>query len=306
MTQSLRKARVFISCGQRPDEQSIAFQIHAALLALGYDPYVAVGHQTLRGLKENIFERLETSEYLLFVDFRRERLDSGNECRGSLYSHQELAIAAYLDLEVLAYQEEGVRRLDGVIEAIQANAKLFSDRTTLTNIVVQDVKNKWFPSWRRELTLSVHAPPFTDADIRNSPSPMRGRFFDIGVFNHHTRKVATNCTAYISRLRRPGALRDIPLNTVELRWSGVELPAVRIAPQTTRRFNAFVALHPPHGTGGVFAHAFGISSEFVIKLNEPGHYVLEYMVVCDNFASATAPFKLSLDGTLDGIQFSSS
>lgn len=50
------RARVFISCGQQKasDEVSIANDIAKSLTSLGFDPYIAVNEQTLRGVKENI------------------------------------------------------------------------------------------------------------------------------------------------------------------------------------------------------------------------------------------------------------
>jgi hypothetical protein len=70
------RARVFISCGQNKesDEVVIASAIRDRLQELGFDPYIAVQEQTLRGLKENIFRQLSECEYFIFVDFRRERL----------------------------------------------------------------------------------------------------------------------------------------------------------------------------------------------------------------------------------------
>src|SRR2546425_642183 len=106
------QARVFISCGQQPTEAAIAEAIAARLSALGFAPYIATKQQTLRGLKEEIFERLRAAEYFLFVDFKREGLVTGSPLsgffkkilhRGSLFTHQELAIAAYLDKEVIAF-----------------------------------------------------------------------------------------------------------------------------------------------------------------------------------------------------------
>ena len=48
---------MFISCGQAKgtDEERIAAEIARRLQELGFDPYIAIQEQTLRGLKENIF-----------------------------------------------------------------------------------------------------------------------------------------------------------------------------------------------------------------------------------------------------------
>jgi hypothetical protein len=64
------KARVFVSCGQNTQNEEIelAKRCGQLLESLGYNPYVAVSEQTLRGVKENIFARLSESEYFLFLE----------------------------------------------------------------------------------------------------------------------------------------------------------------------------------------------------------------------------------------------
>ena len=139
------RARVFISCGQArgTGEDTIANEIVGRLRNLGFDPYVAVVEQTLRGLKENIFAHLRTSEYFIFLDFKRDLIDATHSIhRGSLFSHQELAIAAFLEIEVLALQEGGVKRDDGILPFVQANAIGFADRHTLHNVVADTVKER--------------------------------------------------------------------------------------------------------------------------------------------------------------------
>jgi hypothetical protein len=97
-----KKARVFLSCGQQKgtEEVSIAQRIKAKLERMGFQLYIAVEEQTLKGVKDNIFSRLAESEYLIFIDFKREELmektekgESKKIChRGGLFSNQELAI----------------------------------------------------------------------------------------------------------------------------------------------------------------------------------------------------------------------
>src|SRR5215472_3923007 len=121
------QARIFISCGQgkKAGERDTAHAIAERLKALGFDPWIATEEQTLRGIKEHIFERLANSEYFLFVDFKREQI--GSDCRGSLFSHQELALASYLGVDVIAFQETGVK-LEGLLAFLGGNATPFEDR----------------------------------------------------------------------------------------------------------------------------------------------------------------------------------
>ena len=123
------------------DEIQVANGIAARLEKLGFDPYIAVAEQTLRGLRENIFEQLRKSEYFLFVDFKRELLVSmeSQVCRGSLFSHQELAIASFLNIDVLAFQEKGVKQTDGLLQFLQTNCISFTDKHTLPSVVADNV-----------------------------------------------------------------------------------------------------------------------------------------------------------------------
>lgn len=67
------KARVFISCGQRKntEELTIAKQIADNLDKMGFEPYIAVEEQRLEGVKENIFKRLENTEYFFVCRFQK-------------------------------------------------------------------------------------------------------------------------------------------------------------------------------------------------------------------------------------------
>jgi hypothetical protein len=133
-------ARVFISCGQRKgtDEVQVARDIEAEFRKLGFDPYVAVEEQTLRGITENIFRQIETSEYFVFIDFKREHIPDRNACRGSLFSHQELALATYLGLPIIAFREKGVIPEDGIMGVLQGNSYDFTDRHFLKDVVIKE------------------------------------------------------------------------------------------------------------------------------------------------------------------------
>ena len=141
-------AIVFISCGQQKDteEIEIARQICSSLKEHGYEPYIAVEQQCLLGVTDHIFDRIAKSEYFLFIDFRRDELNLGSQngdenekYRGSLFSHQELAIASFLGKNVVAFKEQGVRR-EGISSFIMANASVFSDRKSLPKCMTGKAK----------------------------------------------------------------------------------------------------------------------------------------------------------------------
>jgi hypothetical protein len=222
------RARVFISCGQSKgtEEEATANAVARRLEKLGFDPWVAVQDQTLRGLKENIFEQLAKSEYYIFVDFKREELAKTVPpvCRGSLFSHQELALASYLQIPVLPFQELGVKQDDGIIRFLQANATSFTDRSLLPNVIADKVQERrWDPHWKNELVLErdatrVEQPP------GQGPRYFPGRFFHIDVRNRHRDRIATNCYVYLAKAINLNTAEQIPLKTVEFKWAGYILP----------------------------------------------------------------------------------
>jgi hypothetical protein len=295
------RARVFISCGQNKttDEPRLASAIKDRLISMGFDPYVAVGEQSLRGLKENLFDQLQKAEYFLFVDFKRERLDGLDLHRGSLFSHQELAIASFLETDVLAFQEQGVKQHDGILGFIQGNAIPFNDREALPDLVSRTVKgyidsSKWSPGWRSELVLKRDPSAFSDAV--QTPNMQMSRFFHIGVENLHRRKVAMNCYAYLERATELNSRVETPLKTIELKWEGYVHPNAHILAGTTRQFDAFWLPHDDPRS--VKFSAFCDASNMMPFLKE-SKYRMDYLVVSDNFPATRASFTLNLDELLD-------
>lgn len=275
------RARVFISCGQREgEERAIADRIAAQLIELGFEPYVAVQEQTLKGLRENIFWRLEHSEYYLFIDFKREQLANRPDCRGSLFSHQELAIASFLDMHVIVLQEKGVIAEDGLMKYAQTNPEIFVDREDLPAIVSRRVAVAgWETGWRNELVLELCDPLFIDAEQEWEGNTIRNRFFHLQVKNLHRRKPALDCVATVGAIVRGLAPRR--LRTVELHWAGSSVPQALIPPNGCREVDLG---YVPHGMPKVFVfNSFSTSTQYLEPLFE-GAWHVDYVV-----ASATFP-----------------
>jgi hypothetical protein len=212
------RTRVFISCGQSTgsSEVSVAHGIAERLRELGFDHYIAVQEQSLSGLKENIFEQLRRSEYFIFVDFKREQLAGTHIHRGSLFSHQELALASYLKLRVLAFQESGVKHDDGILPFLQANATQFTDRHLLPNVIADQVQQRgWEPYWKNTIVLE-RDPTYADVDGLSGSR----RFFHVRVRNRHLHEMATNCYVYLERATRLAPSTEIPLEAIDLKSAG--------------------------------------------------------------------------------------
>jgi hypothetical protein len=309
-----RRARVFISCGQtkESDELNTAHKILDRLKGLGFDPYIAVEEQTLRGLKENLFPRLQDSEYFVFVDFKREKLiprgrgrfsafcSRNLQHRGSLFSHQELALASFLDLPLLAFQEKGVKKDDGILRFLQANATQFTDRNLLPNVIADEVQRRnWNPHSRNELVLERDPKQYADHPLQTAVGVEPRRYYYIDVRNLHHRKTATNCYVYLEKaIKLDHPPIEIPFNSVELKWSGYMLPNAHILPRTARPFDAFAVLHRLPTEFGLISFsdslAFGRPN-----IHAAGQYELHYAIVSDNFPVARACLTLNLCTTLD-------
>ena len=302
------KARVFLSCGQSKssDEPALAEKIAQRINGLGFDCYVALAEQSLRGLRENIFGQLESSDFFVFIDFKRDELKSGGGtpiCRGSLFSHQELAIASFLEIPALLFQERGVKPLDGMLGAMQANNHEFSDRAMLPSFVADHVAGKlrekeWRTDTRNSLSLQLANPQFTDAMLNTG---INCRFYHIAVRNNHHRKAALSCYAHLDavvNLRTEEVTRP---KTIEIKWAGTLLPSVRIGPEAFREFDGidFCLTSPVQPKFSPITD----SPDYRLRLGGPGKYGLSFSVVSHTFGTTPSDFLLEYGTTPESVMF---
>jgi len=308
------KAKVFISCGQQSEaEREAAKEMAQELLSLGFEPYVAVQQQSLGGLKENIFRQLSDSEYFLFVDFRREQLGESGPWRGSLFSNQELAIASYLDLKFMGFQQNGVAR-EGVLSFLQGNCVGFDDPAELRGLVRSRVNElEWVPNWKSKLLLERDANENSYGSFVGGPVDSV-RWFHLRVRNLSAYKTAVGCRAYIGRvakldhrfmtgvppgLGKPDGVSDA-LGTVgkpvELKWGGYVFPDVIIPPGRSRDLDAgFIEADKPNI---LQFKSFRDSPEYGGYLQGPDEFVVTYVVISENFPETELSVEVTLGNTM--------
>jgi len=294
------RAKVFISCGQQKDteEVKVASDIKKNLEELGFDPYIAVQERTLRGLKENIFAQLATSEYFLFVDFPREQFVDSSEHRGSLFSHQELAIASYLDIKAIAFQQKGVKELDGILGALQLNIISFEKPEYLPEMVrKQVVATGWRPDWKNTLRIIRRADEHDETRLLNVDGTLRARFFHLTVENLNPYRIALNCTAYVEAITDLRTNSEVSFKTTELKWAGYGLPAAAIIARSQRDLDAFFVLHNDPRT--VRFQSFSDSEAYMRPIQGPGEFQLDYVVISENFTPARIKLKLTIGSSID-------
>jgi hypothetical protein len=281
------KARVFLSCGQREkDEIAITDEIALKLQKMGFELYIAVREQTLRGFTENILPGLDESEYYIFIDFKREQLIENsrpNGFRGSLFSHQELAIATYLKKPVIAFQEKGLKSRDGIVGFLQMNPIPFEGRKRLPGKVETVVKDRnWSPMSRGELILNRRENEHEF--ILYGKEQVPATFYHIEVTNLHNEKSARNCTIYLKSIKSHSGNKV--LEPVEIKWKGMNIQQALIPPKFTREFDGVVNFEKKTkevyvGINHFLVDYSGYPDEY--KVTEPGVYELEYVVFSENF-----------------------
>lgn len=302
------RAKIFISCGQtrNTDEEKIANEIGKQLSKLGFEPYIAIEQQALQGVKENIFRQLETSEYFIFIDFEREQLmgdDNKIVHRGSLFTNQELALASYLDIPVIAFQENGVKPEDGILRFLQANAIQFTDRDSLPSIICNKVQvMEWNPNWKNQLIMEIPDPPFRD--VPDTAANKVKRCFHIQVRNLHLHKPAINCSVYLEKIIDLTKNTEIAIETTGIKWRGAISPNTAIAPMSYRNFNVFwiyqncslehISFEGLTDTTDIFEN---IPTLFGFKDIE-----LTYIVLSANFRLLRKTIRLHIDNNIEEIK----
>ena len=274
-------AKIFVSCGQRSDDElRVLMDIRARLRALDLDPYIAIWDNTLAGLKENIFRELQDSEYFLFIDFRRETLGHGTH-RGSLFCHQELAIASFLELPAVGFREADVLERDGLMPAIQLNCLEFNDRnqlaTLIASVIEQKIQNgQWNPHWKAQLSME-RAPNQRGGSVDDPPF-----IFHIKVMNQHWRKTAYGCRAFLSNVKHNATGVEFKTRSFELKWTGTKVPDVTITQGRSRSFDAF-EIDPETPTRLKCSMSHADTEKVWSSITEPGEYELTLIVTSQNF-----------------------
>lgn len=347
-------AQVFISCGQKTAEerqiaQNISDMLKNKAEGFGFRPYVAIRQQASRGFKEEIYENLEKSDYYIFIDFKREKIvddlneelvdhsrkDVSEEYRGSLFSHQEYAISAYLNKDMIILQEKGIKKRDGLLGVIQSNPKEFTDRENL-HLLVQDMvkQRKWDPNSKKEIVLDVDKDyPYADAIIEaiNPPRWLNiapARWFHVKVTNAHKKKEALDCVGYITAILEKDTKEEKYFNKkdhdkqikpnqrepVELKWKGINVVSSTIFPGKYKFLDAFQVYRDvknPDKIDDENVGYFGINFFIVdhtdyykqYKLGKNVDLEVSYIVYSRNFPPSEAKFSLHIGDKINDIKF---
>lgn len=149
--------RVFISCGQATEEErDVAKKIADWLTSKGFFPFVATQIPTILELNTKIINELKKADFYLFINFKREQVCGKEGFRGSLYAHQEFAIALALGMgekALLINQKEVIK--EGIAGYLISNSGEFSEYDEVLQIVQEAIGQAgWDPSYSRNLSVN--------------------------------------------------------------------------------------------------------------------------------------------------------
>src|SRR5438132_10277879 len=134
-------AKIFISCGQKLDEERHATaELSNALTAEGFEVYVAIAAQSIEDVNSGIIGQLRRSDYYIFIDFAREDLHGCS--RGSLFTNQELAIAYILGFEHVIFFQQNAVCLEGLLKYMGSNATRFEEPADVPDLVIKAVRER--------------------------------------------------------------------------------------------------------------------------------------------------------------------
>jgi hypothetical protein len=291
------QARVFISCGQRTEEEKgLGSSCKKHFERRGFSVYLAEAVQSLEALTENIFNHLRNSEYAVFIDCARGEVSPGEFIRGSVFVNQELAIAAFLGIVSRVFHEEGVTR-EGVAEYLIAKPVLFKSRPQFLGKLRRQTK-EWRSDWRNELFLDFYR-VVPDIGLQDGRS---ADWYHLKVVNNHLNTYARNCVAYISRIEYSDTGQEINVGNFELVWAGTGLFERHILPKRQAEIDAFLIIRGENVIR--FNHRPSTSTEYGMPLLEKGNYFITYLLVSENFEQVIRTFKLEFGGDFQHVKFS--
>lgn len=291
--------KIFVSCGQRKStrEIEVASKVCEIIKKRGFEVFLATETQSLGALTNCIYQEIEICEYFLFIDFKRDLCvdptgKSKSFYRGSLFSHQELAIASYLEKECLLFREKGMP-LEGIQQFLVSNAIEFDSANDSLYKQVEEGLKKWRSGWKNQLRIDVAQPVYEDAI--NVHARRKERYYHLSVFNDHYAKHAKNCYAYLLNFNC-GPKGHEKIKNSEMIWSGYGTASMTILPKDNKELDIAV-LSLENGLNCLIYFPSPATSSYyqpnAINLKKGDFLEARVKVVSDNFLPIVESFLIT-------------
>ena len=255
---------------------------------------MAIQAQSIEDVNSGIIRQLERSDYYVFIDFGRESLSwLRRESRGSLFTHQELAIAHRTGFEhVLFFQEDGVK-LEGLLRYMGANPTSFGKSQDLVPPVRRAMRERgWRTGYSRHL-IAIR-PRWEQAII--TTGRLTGRFFYVDIENRRHDVAAFDVIARLEFIRPPDGQVVPSPNRSPLKLTGQGGFSQVIWPASHGAFDVLmISVAPQHN---VFLHNALDLATTPPLLTHPGRYELEYAVLARDFPVLRFTVEVEFTGDL--------
>jgi len=273
--------RVFVSCGQATDEERVTTRLIADMLcSQGFSPYVATQIQTILDLNGEIIRELKQADYYLHINFRREKLAGSDEFRGSLFAHQELALAYGLGFDKMLFLGQTGVRNEGMLAFIVSNTPKFENHAEAVDAAKRAIESAgWVPSYSRNLVAQrLRWGPQVQYGDHTGQRPVQVLYVDI--VNRRSDLGAIGAVARLSTIAERGQTRVSP-DRSHLKATGYPGYEQTIFPGSHAAFDLLaLVLNQPNTV--TLNSALDVSPRSAI-LSAPGEYVLEYEVFANAF-----------------------
>jgi len=297
----MRNARVFISCGQRTHrEKNIGMEVKSYFESRGFETYFAEVVRSPEALTEHIFKYLDSSEFFIFIDFKREELP-GNKYRGSLFVNQEIAISTFLKIQGLGFYEKGIKR-EGILDYQIYNAFPFEDGTEIINILKKETKD-WDTGSANELALNYNIQSDTRNVITNNDQNLLTDWWHIEVTNRNNNKHAFSCYGYVTEIKNIDTGEDYELPSIELIWSGLGVYSVNIMASGKRELDGFFVSQSDNLIRFQTRPLTTSNPRYYLPKLTNGNYMIEYSIVSSNFKIASRKFLIKHPSAHSDIEF---
>jgi hypothetical protein len=259
------------------------------LRSKGFSPYVATQIQTLLDLNGEILQELKQADFFFLINFRREQLVDSDECRGSLFAHQEFAIAYALGFEkMLLLSQTGVR-CEGMLAFIVSNTPRFENHSEALDAARRAIESaRWDPSYSRNLIAqSLRWGPQVRYGDHTGQRMVQVLYVDI--VNRRSDLGAIGTVARLNAIVERGQRRVSP-DRSHLKATSYPGYEQTIFPGSHAAFDLLaLVLDRPHTV--VLNSALDVSPRSSV-LSAPGEYVLEYEAFANGFPVITFGVQL--------------
>jgi len=256
----------------------------------GLNPYLAFKIQGLEDIM-TITKELQSSDYYLFIDFKRATKNEELSC--SLFTHQELALAHHLGFqEIIALQQKDTP-LEGFIKYVLSNPEQFTNEEDLLEKIRELVKQRqWKSTYSRNLVISDvgFTSPLSYADHTGSAIQ---RVYQVKVENRRSDVAAVGTICILDYIiTKSDGNKIIPPDRSYLKWAGQHGYEITILPNDHGLIDAFaVRIDMP----GLFLHSLRDTQREPIISEASGEYELFYKLFSQGFPLVEFSIKVSIN-----------